>query len=188
MDVIELLLAEHRHIGRILDRLEQECRLVREGAVLRPRLFRRAAFFLSEHVDASHQEKERELFRALAPYGLQTAPASVQRIVHEHESTAEHGVRICQLAERFECGIGDVEELLSAVTAYVRHFREHAREEEAEVFPLARRLLVPQAKELLRSRVAKVQATHLPIEEAAAALERAFGTEPALHIVKAYQA
>lgn len=185
MDVIDLLLVEHRHIGRVLDRLEDECRGVREGEILKPRLFHRVSFFLSEHVDGCHQAKERALFDALAPSGLLIAPAPVRKLVKEHEVTSEHGVRIGQLAERFDRGLGDVEELLSATMAYVRHFRDHAREEETVVFPLARRLLMPPVKELLRSRIARIEATQLPMADAATAIERSFRSERGLYALKA---
>lgn len=180
MDPIELLLFEHRQIFRMLDRLEAECDRVRTGGVMNPVFFRRVADFLSQYVDNSHHEKEAALFKALAPYGLSSAPAAVKKIVDEHEVSLQVASEVGRLADEVQGGLASPEQLMSAALDYARRFREHALEEERTVFPLARRLLVPAARDLLRSRVARIEAANPAIAEAVQVFERAFPPPPEL--------
>ncbi len=174
MDAIDLLIHEHRQIQRVLDVLEQATRQGRAGATVSASLFQRAAHFFLTYVDGNHQAKEGVLFQAMTEQRLPLGPAVLAQVSGEHNLGHEQAEELAAAASAVLREGGDPEPMFAAAERYVRLHRGHTEAEEAQVFPLARRLLSPVVMERVRTRFARIEGAHGGMEEAADAVELAF--------------
>jgi hemerythrin-like domain-containing protein len=174
MDAIDILTHEHRQIQRVLDVLEQALVQARAGAAVPASLFQRAAHFFLTYVDGNHQAKEGVLFQAMTEQRLPLGPAVLAQVSGEHNLGHEQAEELAAAANSVLSGGGDPEPMYAAAERYVRLHRGHTEAEEAQVFPLARRLLSPLVMERVRTKFARIEATHGGIVEAADAVELAF--------------
>jgi hemerythrin-like domain-containing protein len=174
MDAIDVLVNEHRSIGRVMDVLERAISHGRGGGHVPPLLFERAAQFLITFVDGSHDAKEGELFRAMTAQGLPMGEGVLAAMMAQHELGREQAQALLEAARAVQQGGVEAEEMYSAAERYVRLHRGHNEVEEGKLFPLARRLLQAEALERVRARFARIEGTHGSLAEAAEAVELAF--------------
>ncbi len=174
-DPLDILRNDHRHIDRILCRVLEAVESARTGSGVDARLFGRAAEFLRVFVEGAHFAREQALHAALEEAGLPRSSGLLAQLGEEHAHGREQTKALCALARQVAGGEGSQEGLVDDLEAYARMHRTHTLLEEREVMPLAQRLLKPPQTEALRSQFARIEARFGPLEEAALALELAFG-------------
>lgn len=178
MDALDVLMLEHRRIQHTMDLLAREVARGRQGEFVSASLFLRAANFFLTYVDGSHHAKEMVLFQTMLVHRLPLATGLLSQVSGEHGRGSEQALALQRAAEATLRGGADPEPMLAAAEAYVDLQRNHTTVEEQQVFPLARRLLPATVLERMRTRFARIEASHGPLAEAAEALERAFAPAP----------
>lgn len=174
MDAIDILVNEHRHIGRIMELLERAVEYGRGGGSLSPMLFERTAYFLLTFVDGSHDAKEDEVFQALTSRGLLPGAGVLAALSGQHALGRELAEELRETARAVARGEKEPESLYVLAERYVRLHRGHTEAEEGRFFPMVRRLLPVELMERVRAKFARIEATHGPLGDAADALELAF--------------
>ena len=175
MDPLDILRSDHRHIDRILQRVLEEVASARTGGVMDVRLFGRAAEFLRVFVEGAHFAREQALHAALMQAGLPQGSGLLAQLGEEHAHGRAQTKVLCALAQEVMAGRAPRDALLDDLEAYARMHRTHTQLEEREVMPLSQRLLKPAQADALRSQFARIEARFGPLDEAALALELAFG-------------
>ncbi|QDE70445.1 hypothetical protein BHS07_28270 [Myxococcus xanthus] len=180
MDALDVLNQEHRHIQRVLEVLERAVAKGRDGEFVSASLFLRAANFFLTFVDGSHHAKEMVLFQTMVAHRLPLAPGLLAQVSGEHGTGSEHAVAmLCAAETMLRGGETDPSRMLDAADDWLRLYRGHTGVEEAQVFPMARRLLPAGILDRMRTRFARIEASHGSLAEAAEAMERAFTPVPA---------
>ena len=174
MDALDLLTQEHRQIQHVLDLVAGAVERGRQGEFVSASLLLRAANFFLTYVDGSHHAKEMVLFQTMLIHRLPLAPGLLSQVSGEHGTGTEQALAMRDAAEAALRGGGAPEPMLDAAEAYLQLHRSHTSVEETHVFPLARRLLPAAVLERMRTRFARIEASHGPLNEAVEALERAF--------------
>lgn len=174
MDALDVLSQEHRQIQHVLDVLTLAVQRGRQGEFVSASLFLRAANFFRTYVDGSHHAKEMVLFQTMLVHRLPLAPGLLSQVTGEHGTGNEQAMELQRAAEATLRGGAALEPMLDAAEAYLQLQRGHTTAEETQVFPLARRLLPAAVLERMRTRFARIEASHGPLSEAVEALERAF--------------
>jgi hemerythrin-like domain-containing protein len=174
MDVIDILVNEHRHIERVMDLLERAVEYGRGGGRLSPMLFERTAHFLLTFVDGSHDAKEDEVFQAITSRGLPPGASVLAALSGQHALGRELAEALRETARAVARGEQEPEELYVLAERYVRLHRGHTEAEEGRFFPMVRRLLPVELMERVRAKFARIEAAHGPLSDAADALELAF--------------
>jgi hemerythrin-like domain-containing protein len=174
MDVIDVLMNEHRHIGRVLDLLDRAMEQAREGKDISPVLFERTAHFFLTFVDVSHAAKENELFRAITTQGLPLGQGVLAVLSGQHVLGREQAEALREAARSAQRPGVEPEEMYLCAHHYVHLLRAHTEVEEQRLFPLVRRLLPMDTMERVRAKFARIEAAHGPLVDAVDVLERAF--------------
>ncbi|QSQ24137.1 hemerythrin domain-containing protein [Pyxidicoccus parkwayensis] len=174
MDALDVLSQEHRQIQHVLDVLAQAVERGRQGEFVSASLFLRAANFFRTYVDGSHHAKEMVLFQTMLVHRLPLLPGLLSQVTGEHGAGSEQALTLQHAAEATLREGADPTPMLDAAEAYLQLQRGHTAAEETQVFPLARRLLPAAVLERMRTRFARIEASHGPLGEAVEALERAF--------------
>jgi hemerythrin-like domain-containing protein len=140
---LDMIRAEHRNIGRILDALAMLGDELAAGkSVLNWDLLHAIIYYMRVFPDNLHHPKEeRHLFAAL----LKRAPAAVDTIAIlkvEHFEGVARLKAIADLVAVAERAYPDARQALGiAIAAYVDFERRHMRREETEILPLAEQCL-----------------------------------------------
>jgi hemerythrin-like domain-containing protein len=174
MDAIDILVNEHRHIERVMDVLERAVEYGRGGGEVSPVLFERAAHFLRNFVDGSHDAKEDEVFQAITSRGLLPGAGVLAALSAQHEAGRELAAELSEAVRSVTRGETEPEALFTLAERYVRLHRGHTEAEEMRFFPMVRRLLPVDVMERVRAKFARIEAMHGPLADAADALELAF--------------
>ncbi|MCP3140194.1 hemerythrin domain-containing protein [Pyxidicoccus xibeiensis] len=174
MDALDVLSLEHRHIQRVLDVLERAVERGRAGEFVSASLFLRTANFLLTYVDGSHHAKEMVLFQTMLAHQLPLNPGLLAQVSGEHGTGGEQAKALQRAAEATLREGMDPGSMLAAAEAYLQLHRGHTDVEETQVFPLARRLLPAPVLERMRTRFARIEASHGPLVDAAEVMLRAF--------------
>jgi len=175
MDALDVLSQEHRQIQRVLQVLERAVAKGRDGEFVPASLFLRAGNFFLTFVDGSHHAKEMVLFQTMVAHRLPLAPGLLAQVSGEHGTGGEHAVALlCAAESMLRGGETDPSRMLDAAEDWLRLYRGHTAVEEAQVFPMARRLLPAGVLDRMRTRFARIEASHGSLGEAAEAMERAF--------------
>jgi hemerythrin-like domain-containing protein len=178
MDALDVLKQEHRQIQHVLDVLTREVARGRQGEFVSASLLLRAANFFLTYVDGSHHAKEMVLFQTMLVHRLPLATGLLSQVSGEHGTGSEQALALQRASEASLRNGAAPEAMLDAAEAYLDLQRNHTTVEEQQVFPLARRLLPATALERMRTRFARIEASHGPLSEAVEALERAFAPAP----------
>jgi hemerythrin-like domain-containing protein len=174
MDALDVLNQEHRQIQHVLDVLTHAVERGRRGEFVSASLFLRAANFFRTYVDGSHHAKEMVLFQTMLVHRLPLSTGLLSQVTGEHGAGSEQALALQRAAEvTLREGV-DPAAMLDAADVYLQLQRGHTNAEETQVFPLARRLLPAAVLERMRTRFARIEASHGPMSEAVEALERAF--------------
>ncbi len=174
MDALDILTQEHHHIHRVLDLLEGAVLQGRLGEHVPAALFQRAARFFITCVDGNHQAKEDVLFEAMTEQRLPLGSVVLSQVSGAHHLGQEQAEELSAAATAVLRDGADPEAMYAAAERYLRLHRGHTEAEEAQVFPLARRLLPRMVLERMRTKFAKIEAARGGLAEAADALELAF--------------
>jgi hemerythrin-like domain-containing protein len=136
---IDVLRAEHRIVLTVLDQMESECRRMATHGGLRAAFWQPLlAFFDGFHDQCHHVKEERLLFPLLdTPNQQGHGPSIALRLDHERGRVWRN--RIQEALTQ-----GDSPRLLTAVTSFLDHQRQHIHKEDQLVFPLAMRILGPR--------------------------------------------
>ncbi|MFP2930052.1 hemerythrin domain-containing protein [Pyxidicoccus sp. 3LG] len=184
MDALDVLTQDHRHIQAVLDLLARAVARGRTGEFVSASLFLRTANFLLTYVDGGHHAKEMVLFQTMLAHRLPLSAGQLAQVSGQHGTGNEHAVALQRAAEASLRGGADPEPMLRAAEDYLRLHRSHTEAEETQVFPLARRLLPQRVLERVRTRFARIEASHGPLADAAEALERAFAPSRPSRLVR----
>lgn len=143
-EAIRVIKNEHINIWRILNTLEEVLdEMARGDAPPDRRVLDEIIDYLGDYADEVHHPKEDEqLFRVLRERAPEEAGVAVDEIARQHEE----GERLLQdLRSAVDRAMADyprgVEALRDAAEAYIRFQRDHINQEEAELLPMARRVL-----------------------------------------------
>lgn len=175
MDVIEILMAEHRHILRVVGAMDRAADAVRNGHPPDAELHGRAIDFIRRYVDDVHHAKEeRGLFAVMAAAGLPIESSPVGCMLRQH-------VRGRQLVARMDVALGPAakgstaarDELLEASIDYGRMITAHILVEDERLYPFARVVVPAEMLADLSVRVGSgAEAELAAFAEAAAVIER----------------
>jgi len=135
---LEKIQAEHRSMWQILNVLEESTKAARRGDVPEWGLVNLVLEYLETFIDKVHHPKEDEhLFSALASRS-EDARDLIEDLQGQHEQEAE---RLGRLRAVLVDEDPDVMVFAKAAEDYIDFQREHMRQEEGELFPLARKHL-----------------------------------------------
>jgi hemerythrin-like domain-containing protein len=146
MKAIDILMAEHRTIERVLDALEIAADNVARGTAVRPGFFLDAAEFIAGYADGCHHHKEEDvLFGALG--GPETQGA-VEMMLDEHREARRLTQGMRDAARRLATGDDTARaSLVSTARQYVALLRDHIEKEDEMLFPMADELLQAEQRD-----------------------------------------
>jgi len=168
MDAIATLVNEHRLIERACDALVAFANQSRhEEADGRAELARFISFIRGFADGCHHSKEEKILFQAMVVAGLVRHGGPVAVLLLEHDDVRRH-VAVLQdfAAQQRLWNPDDRHRLEQGVSAYAELLREHIRNEDMILFPMAEQQLPPQVRAQVESACARFDA------EQAAATER----------------
>lgn len=146
METLEILEREHAWIGWLVSSLEEILRTTRATDRLPDEADELLALFES-FADGRHQEKEeRCLFPELLALADEAQRATLEELLRDHETERAHlqAMRL-QLPGAQSAEPLCVRSFVLRASAYLALQRAHMRREQELLFPLAARLLTPQA-------------------------------------------
>jgi acetoin utilization protein AcuB len=142
------LQAEHALIGQVLDGLE--------SLVGRPTvpvsLIAATVDAVSALADGCHHSKEEGLFHALRAHGLPLERGVLAQMKVDHEEAR----RLVRAVRATSASQGASAEVAALVRAYTTLLRHHVAKEDAEIFPLAERILSADDKAEVMKQFAEV--------------------------------
>lgn len=138
MEAIDVLMAEHRVIERVLVALETAAGRLSRGEAVRPGLFADAADFAAGFADGCHHRKEEGvLFPAMTAHG--EAPIDV--MLEEHEAGRVLVRQMRAAARRLEGDPSAASQVVAAARGYIALLRDHIEKEDEMLFPMADELI-----------------------------------------------
>ena len=151
MEATDILMEEHRIIGRVLTALETQARRAQAGSAVRPDFFRNATAFFRNFADGCHHRKEEEPFlMAMMDSGLSNQTGPIAIMLAEHERGREYNRAIEKAARAIERGeIPARDDLIRNALEYAAFLRQHIRRENEFLFPMADWLIPPPAQKKL---------------------------------------
>jgi len=143
-DALALLREEHVNFGRLLDLLDAELALFHQGHSPNYELMLDIMFYMTHYPDMQHHPTEDLAFAKLTRRDARLRPA-VEELTRQHELLKESGAKlVLELEDIVNGSIVPRQEVERPGKAYVENFRSHIDREEAELFPIAARLLRAQ--------------------------------------------
>ena len=143
-DVLVQLHKDHVNIMRLLDLMEAQLGLFREGERPDYGLMLDIMQYMTSYPDLFHHPKEDLMFRRLTERDP-GARLVVKDLINKHVVLADQGA---QLLASLQNVVNDVmierDVLESQGRAYIETLRHHMDVEEGQVFPLAQELLLPE--------------------------------------------
>ncbi len=149
MEATQILMDEHRVIERVLTALEKAAGSAAENKPIQPGYFLEAADFIKGFADGCHHAKEEKvLFEAMVSSGIprEGGPVGVMLAEHEQGRTFVRAMRAG--AEKWQAGDDTGRsEVVVAANGYVELLRAHIYKEDNVLFPLAERVIAPEAQQ-----------------------------------------
>ncbi len=139
MRIIEILMAEHRNIERVLDALEVFVSKVESESLTDRATLGQFVEFISEYADHNHHAKEENiLFKAMGLIGFPTHAGPVGVMLHEHDLGRQY---VGQLTSKVE-GEGDWDDgarstVINAARGFSALLRQHITKEDRILYPMA---------------------------------------------------
>jgi hemerythrin-like domain-containing protein len=132
MKPIEVLMAEHRVIERVLTALEVGTERLDQGGNVDPGFFIDATNFIRGFADGCHHQKEEGvLFKAMVQAGMPTEEGPIAVMLAEHEQARTFTRGLLDAAQRLQAG--DEED----ARGYAALLRQHIAKEDGILFPMA---------------------------------------------------
>jgi len=161
-DPIDILMAEHRIIEKVLDALELAAE--REMPVS---FYERALDFLAAFADKCHHAKEEErLFPILERHGIPREMGPIGVMCDEHVLGRAH---VGKMREQLRLGRRDA--LCRESVEYVALLRQHIRKEDEVLFQMARQVMAEDDARRLATSFAQADGDMRPRERFAAVAE-----------------
>lgn len=140
-DFIALWHADHVNFEKLLDLLEDQLELFHAGGSPEYGLMLDVMYYMTHYPDVSHHPKEDLVFARIKAREEGAGPI-VDELSKQHASLRESGQELVRNLDDIVNGsVVSRERVEAAARAYVGQFRNHMRVEEAEILPLAARLL-----------------------------------------------
>ncbi len=151
MKATDILMDEHRVIERVLLTLATAAGRLEQGQAVRPGFFLEAADFIKGFADGCHHQKEEGvLFKAMEAAGLPSSGGPVAVMLSEHEMGRAYTRAMRDAAQKLENGDQAARgSLVSNARAYVELLHQHIAKEDGILYPLASRIIPPDAQERL---------------------------------------
>jgi hemerythrin-like domain-containing protein len=141
IDTIALLRAEHVNFGKLLDLLEKQLDLFHKDGLPNYELMLDIMFYMTHYPDLFHHPKEDLAFGKVEERNGSVRLA-VQELMKQHALLKESGERLVSDLDGIVNGsIVPREHVEGPGRTYVVIFRSHMEKEEAELFPMAAKLL-----------------------------------------------
>jgi hemerythrin-like domain-containing protein len=139
----EILMQEHRLIGKVLDYLEEAAGRLEDGEEIDPDFFIDSAEFIAGFADGRHHRKEEDiLFVAMTAKDMPADAGPVAVMLHEHEQGRRFTAGFRAAAELMKTGESSaVTDVVRNVFDYVNLLREHIVKEENVLFPMAEQII-----------------------------------------------
>jgi hemerythrin-like domain-containing protein len=139
----EILMQEHRLIGKVLDYLEEAAGRLEDGEEIDPDFFIDSAEFIAGFADGSHHRKEEDiLFVAMTANDMPADAGPVAVMLHEHEEGRRFTAGFRSAAEQVKEGdLSAVTDVVRNVFDYVNLLRDHIIKEENVLFPMAEQII-----------------------------------------------
>lgn len=156
MTALELLMAEHRVIERVLDALEA-------GTAMPARFYLDAADFIRGYADQAHHRKEEGvLFKAMARYGFPEDQGPVGMMLAEHEDARQITRALEEAARRLEAGERAAEEeAVRHAQAYATLLRQHIEKEDNILYMMAEHAIPPDELDAMAEEFAAIDRDEL---------------------------
>lgn len=133
--------AEHVNFARLLSLLERELDLFHKGDSPDYKMMLDVMFYMTHYPDIHHHPKEDLAFARIRERDA-SARTMVDQLMAQHALLRHSGMDLVQGLDDIVNGtISSRERIESTGRAYVEHFRNHMQAEEAEILPLAARVL-----------------------------------------------
>ena len=140
---VELWHSEHLRFARLLDFLEQEMTAFHLGDHPRYELMRDAVYYLHHFADRYHHPREDAPFARIAEREPDVR-LTINRLLQEHRVIGMTGDTLLKLlADILEDAVIKRAEVEAAAATYLVYYRHHLATEEAQILPLAARILTP---------------------------------------------
>lgn len=141
--IIETWHQDHQNFSRLLDMLEAEIRLFKEAQAPDYELMLDIMYYMTHYPDVYHHPKEDLVFGKVADMDPQAREA-VQNLLEQHVVLKQSGTQLHEELQGIVDGAMRPRDSVEAPAAtYIGFFREHMRNEESMILPLARKLMSP---------------------------------------------
>ncbi len=143
-DPIALWHAEHANFARLIDLLDRQLEAFHRGDSVDYELMLDVMYYMTHYPDLQHHPKEDLAFARLREREPGVT-AIVDELSAEHAQLRQAGDELTRALDAIVDGSIETREHVEApARAYVAMFRRHMNREEAQILPLARRVLTGQ--------------------------------------------
>lgn len=139
MKPIEILMAEHRVIERVLTALEVGTERLDQGGKVDAGFFMEATEFIRGFADGCHHQKEEGvLFKAMAEAGMPTEEGPIAVMLAEHEQARAYTRDLLEAAQKLQAGDEHAAaKVIHNARGYAALLRQHIAKEDGVLFPMA---------------------------------------------------
>jgi hemerythrin-like domain-containing protein len=151
---IEMLLAEHRNIEKVIDAILVVKSNLVSGEAVEPQTLRDMVEFMRLYADKCHHGKEEAiLFPLLVEKGVPAQGGPIQVLTHEHELCRKAVGEFATVVEAYAKSSNEsTEELISKLCALTALYPNHIWKEDNVLFPMSEEIFdVTEKGELLKS-------------------------------------
>lgn len=159
MEATEVLMEEHRVIERLLASLDLASHRLEAGESVRPGFFIDAADFIKGFADGCHHRKEEGvLLPAMEVAGVVNKGGPIGAILAEHEEGRRLTKAMRAAAEKLQAGETSAKaSVVQSAHGYTALLRQHIREEDTVLFPLADRVIQGDSQGEVREAFERVE-------------------------------
>ena len=132
--ILATLYAEHRYMGTLLRLLETQLDLLEQDEPVDAQVLYESLHYMTHYPDAFHHPREDLVYQRAGEVDPKLAD-SVDTLQREHDYLSELGARALAAVSGWQEAGDDVDELETAVRAYVDAMYRHMSAEETLIFP-----------------------------------------------------
>lgn len=156
-DTLALWHADHVNFAKLLALLENRLGLFHEGGSAEYELMLDIVYYMTHYADVLHHPKEDLLFAKIKERDGSTA-AKIDELVEQHLTLKACGKQLARdLDDVVNGSIVSREHIEATARAYISEFRAHMNIEEAEILPLAVRLLGHKDWEAIDAAIGQIE-------------------------------
>ena len=145
MQATQILMEEHRLIGRVIASLEVEADRLEASPATRAEFFIQAADFIKDFADGCHHRKEEGiLFPAMEEAGVLREGGPIGVMLADHEEGRRLARAMRSAAEALQAGDANTRaQVRRNALGYAALMRQHIAIEDSTLFPMADRVIPP---------------------------------------------